>query len=253
MSRGEKAHAWDNCGFPVVFRRRGWYILYHLASTVDKKFRTHLKAFLISHQIGEDPNKKLARVRVIANTNPEFWNGKLPIGEIHPDNSICTVTESAKNRPVVPWAWYERAGEPIPEVVKDIYQRLSFDFAVTFPKDNVWIYVSVEPSQKVLGLLSRQEHLKAFILISLINRALEPKEREHRRIRLANVMGARDMDRVFAFSAFREEDPRFRTIPKNVPTISRLVHPTSNTANWNIRLPNDPQVYGSFKEIIPPR
>jgi hypothetical protein len=29
-----------------------------------------------------------------------------------------------------------------------------------------------------------------------------------------------------------------------------LVHPASNTANWNIRLPKDNQVYGSFQEII---
>jgi len=28
------------------------------------------------------------------------------------------------------------------------------------------------------------------------------------------------------------------------------VHPASNTANWNIRLPKDGHVYGSFQEIV---
>jgi hypothetical protein len=216
----------------------------------DKKFYTHLKAFLISHQIGEDPKGKLARIKVIANTNPDHWDGKLPIKDIHPDDSICKVTESKKSRPVVPWWWYSKAREPVPTVVKDIYERMVFDFAVIYPKENVWIYVSVEPSAEYLKILERQDHLRAFILISLINKRLDAAQREHRRLRLGTVMGSKDIDRIFTFAAFRAEDKRYGSIHKNIPTISRLVHPTSNTANWSIRLPNDKQVYGSFKEIF---
>jgi hypothetical protein len=37
---------------------------------MDRKFYLHLKAFLLSHQIGEDPQKNLAKIKVLANTNP---------------------------------------------------------------------------------------------------------------------------------------------------------------------------------------
>ena len=45
---------------------------------MDKNFRDHFKAFLLSHQIGEDPYGNLAKIKVIANTNPAKWDGKLP-------------------------------------------------------------------------------------------------------------------------------------------------------------------------------
>ncbi len=217
---------------------------------MDKKFCTHLKAFLISHKTVEDPQKNLAKIRIIANTNPSEWNGKLPTQGIDLESGVCRVIESKKSRPIEPWAWYAKAREPVPPVVKEIYRGLSFDFAVIFPQQKAWIYVNVEPDEHTLELLSDQQHLKAFILISLVNEKLDPAQRQHQRLRLATVMDSPELDKIIAFAAFREEDEEYRSIPPGIPTISRLVHPTSNTANWNIRLPGHRQVYASFKEII---
>ena len=219
----------------------------------DKKFILHLKAFLLSHQIGSDPNKNLAKIKVIANTNPDRWDGKLPTQGIVPDAGFCRFLEARARQPLAPWAWYEKEHEPVPKVVRDIYERLSFDFALHFPPQHAWIYVKAEPRPAEFQLLGQQEHLKAFILISLINEKMEPSRRDHKRLRLANVMGSSDLDRIFAFIAFAEEDKRYQKVPDNVPRITRLVHPSSNTANWNIRLPGDNRIYGSFQEIIAPR
>ena len=52
---------------------------------------------------------------------------------------------------------------------------------------------------------------------------------------------------------FYEIPGGYQAITGRVPTITRLVHPSSNTANWSIRLPGDKRVYGSFREIIGPR
>ena len=217
---------------------------------MEKKFYAHLKAYILSHQIGEDPYKNLAKIKIIANTNPNRWDGKLPTKGIRPDTEYCSVAEAKKDRPVVPWWWYAAEREPVPAVVKDIYKRLAFDFAVMYPRNNVWIYISVEPTKDLLELLGQQEHLKAFILISLINKKFPKAQRKHKRLRLSTVMGSKDMNKIFAFAAFREDDERYQSLPGRIPTLSRLVHPASNTANWNIRLPKDNQVYGSFQEII---
>jgi hypothetical protein len=216
---------------------------------MDKKFYSHLKAFVLSHQIGEDPNKSLAKIKVIANTNPNRWDGKLPTKGFDPDTEFCHVAEAAKDRPVVPWWWYRQEKEPVPPVVRDIYNEVAFDFAVMYPQKNAWIYILVEPGPKVIQLLSRQDHLKAFILISLINKKFPKAQRDNKRLRLATVMGSKDLNRIFTFIAFREENKAFGSIPRNVPTLGRVVHPASNTANWNIRLPGDGHVYGSFQEV----
>jgi hypothetical protein len=218
---------------------------------MDKKFYAHLKAFVLSHQIGQDPYKSLAKIKVIANTNPDRWDGKLPTRGFQPDTEFCEVAEAQKGRPVVPWWWYAKEQEPVPSVVKDIYKEVAFDFAVMYPQKNVWIYICAEPTEQTLKLLGRQDHLKAFILISLINKKFPKAQRKNRRLHLGTIMGSNDLNRIFAFAAFREDDQRYRSIPGNIPTVSRLVHPASNTANWNVRLPNDSQVYGSFQEIIP--
>ena len=101
-----------------------------------------------------------------------------------------------------------------------------------------------------MKLMSSQELLKAFILMSLINKNLTPAQREHRRLRLGTLMGSRDIQKVFTFVAFREDDPAYRSIPAGLPVLSRLVHPSSRTANWSVRLPKDRHVYGSFRQII---
>jgi len=216
---------------------------------MDKKFYAHLKAYVLSHQIGEDPNKTLAKIKVIANTNPNRWDGKLPTKGFRPDNEFCHVAEASKDRPVVPWWWYAAEKEPVPPVVKDIYKKVAFDFALTYPQNNVWIYILAEPGAELIELLGDQDHLKAFILISLINKKFPKAQREHKRLRLGTVMGSKDLNRIFTFIAFRGEKKEYDSIPRNIPTLSRVVHPASNTANWNLRLPGDGHVYGSFQEI----
>jgi len=221
--------------------------------TEDAKFRAHLKAFLLSHQIGDDPQKSLAKIKVIANTNPARWDGRIPSGGIRPDESFCRVSEATPRRPIVPWWWYEQQKEPVPAVVQGHYDQLSFDFVVTYPKNDAWMYLCLEPSPTVLELLRSQERLKAFILISLVNKKIPAAQRQHKRLHLGTVMKSKDLDRIFTFAVFREDDPRYAragAVPAGVPTLSRRVHSASNTANWSIRLPGDRRIYGSFQELI---
>jgi hypothetical protein len=218
--------------------------------TEDAKFRLHLRAFLLSHQVGDDPQKNLAKIKVIANTNPIRWDGRIPTAGIHPDARFCTVSEATSRRPILPWWWYAQQQEPVPSAVQDLYRGLSFDFVLTYPRNDVWIYVCVEPAAAVLELLRRQDHLKAFVLISLINKKIPAAQRQHKRLHLGTVMKSKDMNRIFTFVAFREEDPRYRMVPANIPTVSRRVHSASNTANWTIRLPRDRRTYGSFQELL---
>jgi hypothetical protein len=166
---------------------------------VDQKFHSHVKAFLLSHQIGEDPEKNLAKIKVIANSNPARWDGRLPTQGIRLDTSFCKVVETTRGRPVVPWWWYAEENEPVPAVVRDIYERLTFDFALLYPKRNAWIYICVEPPPETLALLGRQEHLKAFILMSLINKNFPRAQRERRRVRLGTLMDSKDIQRIFHF------------------------------------------------------
>jgi hypothetical protein len=219
---------------------------------MDQKFNTHVKAFLLSHLFVEESDKNLAKIRVIANTNPDHWDGKLPRG-IRSDADFCKVAEATKSRPVSPWWWYAKERETVPAVVEDIYKGLTFDFAVVYPKENVYIYVNVEPSPDILKLLRRQEQLKAFILVSLINKKFSKTQREGKRLRLATVMGSKDMNKVFAFVACKAEDSRYSSLAGVVPTLTRLVHQASNTANWSIRIPKDNRIYGSFRELIAAR
>jgi hypothetical protein len=121
---------------------------------------------------------------------------------------------------------------------------------VVYPQENAWMYINVEPPQELLKLLSRQEHLRAFILISLANKNFKPAQREHRRLRLGTVMGSEDLGKIFTFVACQEGDERYRSIRSAIPMITRLVHPASNTANWSIRLPEAGQSYGSLRELI---
>ena len=218
---------------------------------MDQMLRAHVRAFLLAQQIGEDPEKNLAKIKVIANSNPAGWDGKLPTDGIRPDTAYCRIAEATPNRPVVPWWWYAEGKEPVPAVVEDIYQRLTFDFALVYSKASAWIYVSVEPSAEIMKLMSNQELLKAFILMSLINKNFPLAQREHKRLRLGALMDSQDIQKVFTLVAFREEDPAYRSIPAGLPVLSRLVHPSSRTANWSVRLPKDKHVYGSFREIIP--
>jgi hypothetical protein len=218
---------------------------------MDRLFRAHVRAFLLSQQISDAPDRNLAKIRVIANSNPALWDGKLPAAGVRADESYCKVVEATARRPVVPWWWYAKEKEPVPEVVQDIYRHLTFDFALVYPKANAWVYLNVEPPAAVMNLMLRQEHLRAFILMSLINKNFPRSQREARRVRLAELMKSRDAQKIFTFVAFREEDPAYRTIPAGLPVLSRLVHPSSKTSNWSVRLPKDKYAYGGFRDIIP--
>ncbi|MCX7029816.1 MAG: hypothetical protein NTU62_06800 [Spirochaetes bacterium] len=218
---------------------------------MDKLFHAHVKAFLLSQQISDAPDKNLAKIRVIANSNPAGWDGKLPATGVRVDPSFCKLAEATARRPVVPWWWYAADKEPVPDVVRDICRGLTFDFALVYPKANAWVYVNVEPSAEVMELMARQEHLKAFILMSLINKNFPRSLRESRRVRLGELMKSRDVQKIFTFVAFREDNPAYRTIPAGLPVLSRLVHSSSKTSNWSIRLPKEKYAYGSFREIIP--
>ncbi len=216
---------------------------------MDPMFLAHVRAFLLSHQVGEDPQKNIAKIKLIANTNPAKWDGKLPTQGIRPDKNACNVSEASRGRPIKPWSWYSRQKEPVPDAVHDLYEKLSFDFSIVF-QNRAWIYVAVEPTKQTMALLTRQDHVRAFILISLINETFPREQRENKRVRLAEVMGSKDIQRVFPFAAFREDDPAYRSIPPGIPVLSRLVHPSSNTCTWNIRLPGQSRIYGSFEEIL---
>jgi hypothetical protein len=218
---------------------------------MDKLFHAHVKAFLLSQQISDAPDRNLAKIRLIANGNPAGWDGKLPATGVRVDASFCKLAEATPSRPVVPWWWYAKDKEPVPDVVRDIYQGLAFDFALVYPKANAWVYVNVEPSAEGMELMLQQQHLKAFILMSLINKNFPRAQRNGRRVRLGDVMKSSDVQKIFTFVAFREDAPSYRTIPPGLPVLSRLVHPSSKTSNWSIRLPKDKYAYGSFREIIP--
>ena len=84
----------------------------------------------------------------------------------------CGSAQSPPGQLVVPWDWYDGEHEPVPEVVRDLYEGVTFDFAMVYQVSKAWIYVAVEPSPQGMKLLARQDHLKAFILMSLLNRGL---------------------------------------------------------------------------------
>ncbi len=157
---------------------------------------------MLSHQVGEDPEKNLAKIKLIANTNPAKWDGKLPTRGIRPDPSRCSFSEATRGRRIAPWSWYAKEKEPVPEAVRDLYRQLSFDFALVFQTNKAWVYVVVEPSKESMELLARQDHVKAFILISLINQSIPREQRENKRVRLGAAMGSKDVGRIFTFAAF---------------------------------------------------
>ena len=90
---------------------------------MDKLFRAHVKAFLLSQQISDAPDRNLEKIRLIANSNPSGWDGKLPATGVRVDEGFCKLAEATPSRPVVPWWWYAKEKEPVPDVVKDIYRQ----------------------------------------------------------------------------------------------------------------------------------
>ena len=177
---------------------------------MDKLFRAHVKAFLLSQQIsdasrqepGEDPAD---RQQQPGGLGREAARHGRPRGR----SASASWPRPRASRPVVPWWWYAKDKEPVPDVVKDIYKGLAFDFALVYPKANAWVYVSVEPPAKIMELMLRQEHLKAFILMSLINKNFPRAQREGRRVRLG------DADEIEG----RAEDLHLRGVPGGRPRL----------------------------------
>lgn len=218
---------------------------------MDRLFRAHVKAFLLSQLRSEAPDAALERIRVIANSNPAGWDGKMPDASIRIDPAYARLAEATPKRPVVPWWWFKAEKEPIPDVAADFTRGLAFDFALVYPSASAWAYVVVEPSSQTMELMRRQDHLRAFILMSLVNKNVPRAQRATRRVRLADVMKSSDVRKIFTFVAFREDDPAWASVPPDLPVLSRLVHSSSKTSNWSVRLSKREHAYGSFREIIP--
>jgi hypothetical protein len=160
------------------------------------------------------------------------------------------VVVSSKARPIIPWWWYAQANEPVPAVAEPIYEAVRFDFVLIFPQNNTWMYLLLEPSETVMSLLQQQDHMRAFILISLINKKFKAKQREIQRLHLGSVMQSKDLRKIFTFVAVRRESPVFDHIPANVPRLVRDVDPSTRTTSWKIHLPDRQLPFGSFRDIL---
>ena len=181
--------------------------------------------------------------------DPAEWNGKLPaLSGFKPDKSICKVIEAKKNKPIVPWWWYFEQKEPVPAVVENIYKQLVFDFVLVFPKKNVWIYIIVEPEKQILELLKNQDNLRAFIIMSIVNKNFNPKERKVNRIRLGKVLKSPEINNIFTFAVFSQDYKFARKMPKNIPSASNIID--SSGTHWRIYFPGKKQIFWSFNELL---
>jgi len=216
---------------------------------MEKKDLLQLKAFLMANLSGDDPDGYVAAMEQISMLHPSKWKGKLPAaGRFKPDLSVCKVVVSTPKRPIIPWWWYVTQKEPVPEVMKDIYKQLVFDYVLVFPKKNVWIYILVEPNKKILDLLKNQDHLRAFIMMSILNKNFARKEREVRRIRMAKLLASPEINKIFTFVIYTDEYEFAGKLPKEIPSVNRIVD--SSGTSWKISYPGKKQVFWSFKELL---
>lgn len=216
---------------------------------MDKKTLVQLKAFLLANQSGDDPKGYLAALERASIAHPKKWAGKLPAPTgFKPDLSICRITESTKKRPIIPWWWYIDQQEPVPAVVEDIFSTLVFDYVLVFPNKNIWIYILIEPKKKVLTLLKNQDTLRAFIMMSIINKNFKPKERDAHRLRLGKLRSSPEINKIITYVIHDQDYELEDLIPKQIPTVSRLVDTTGTS--WRISYPGKKQIYWSFKELI---
>jgi hypothetical protein len=191
---------------------------------MEKKELLQLKAFLMANLSGDDPAGYVAALEQISMMHPTKWSGKLPTaGKFKPDLSICKVVESSAKRPIIPWWWYVDQKEPVPDVMKPIYKALKFDYVLVFPKKNVWIYLLIEPPRKIIDLLQNQDNLRAFIMMSILNK-------------------------IFTFVIYGNDYDFADKMPKEIPSVKHIV--TSTGTNWQITYPGKKQVFWSFKELL---
>jgi hypothetical protein len=216
---------------------------------MEKKTLLQLKAFLLANLSGDDPDGYVAAMEQISMLHPDKWKGKLPaVGRFKPDLSVCKVVESTAKRPIIPWWWYLSQKEPVPEVVRDIYKQLVFDYVLVFPKKSVWIYVLVEPPKKVLDLLKNQNNLRAFIMMSILNKNFAQKEREAKRFRMGKLLQTPEINKIFTFLIYSQDYELADKLPKEIPSVCHIVD--SSGTSWKITYPGRKQVFWSFKELL---
>jgi hypothetical protein len=181
--------------------------------------------------------------------HPSRFKGKLPVPKrFKPDLSVCKVVESTKKRPITPWWWYLDQKEPVPVVVKDIYKSLVFDYVLVFPKKNVWVYILVEPDKPILDLLKNQDNLRAFIMMSILNKNFNRKERDSHRFRMGKLLQSPEINKIFTFVIHSDGYRYGDNIPKPIPSVKHIVNSTGTS--WKITYPGKKQVFWSFKELI---
>jgi hypothetical protein len=220
-----------------------------MGAKMEKKYLAQLKAFLLSNQVGDDRGGYIAALERVSITHPSKWNGKLPSADkFKADPEICKVVASTKSRPIIPWWWYLDQKEPVPAVVEDVYRQIAFDYVLVFPKKNIWIYLIVEPKKKMLELLKNQENLRAFIMMSIVNKNFEPREREARRLRLGKLLQSPDIKKILTFVVYGKDYELADKIPKQIPTVSHFIDSASTT--WRITYPGKKQICWSFKELV---
>jgi hypothetical protein len=216
---------------------------------MEKKELLQLKAFLMANLSGDDPAGYVAALEQISMMHPTKWSGKLPTaGKFKPDLSICKVVESSAKRPIIPWWWYVDQKEPVPDVMKPIYKALKFDYVLVFPKKNVWIYLLIEPPKKIIDLLQNQDNLRAFIMMSILNKNFARKEREVRRFRMGKLLQTSEINKIFTFVIYGNDYDFADKMPKEIPSVKHIV--TSTGTNWQITYPGKKQVFWSFKELL---
>ena len=225
------------------------YFKQYKEKVMDTKFANHVKAFLLAHQVGEDQGGYLTKLEQIATMRLSEWDGKLPsAAKFKPDTKRVKVVESTKKKPIIPWWWYMDQDEPVPTVVEDIYKNLVFDFVIMYPQQSIWIYIIVEPEKKDLELILDQKNLRAFILMSLINKNYSPKERQDHRLRLGRIINSPDIRKIITFVAHSPEYDLKGAIPAHVPTLSSV--DSARCTNWKIIYPGVKQIFAGFRDMV---
>ncbi len=216
---------------------------------MDKKILNQFKAFLMSHQVGHDPGGYIDKLSRIAMAKPEKWDGKLPAATgFKPDLDQCKVAVATPKKPIIPWWWYVTQKEPVPTVVEDIFKNISFDFCLVYPQGNIWIYIIVEPEKETLELLKNQDNLRAFMLMSIINKNITSHKRDSARLRLGQMLKSKDIKNILTFAMYGSKYKYKDQIPKNLPTVEHILD--SSGTNWKITVPGLKQYFLHFKDLL---
>jgi hypothetical protein len=216
---------------------------------MDDSQVTQFEAFLQANQAGDDPAGYIAALEQYSLLHPSLLKAKPPSqGRFAPDLGICKYVKATAKRPIVPWWWYIAQKEPVPSVVEDIYNEVAFDYVLVFPKINFWVYILVEPDGDVLDCVKKQDPLRAFIMMSIVNKNFRRTERDTRRVRLSKIIESAEINNIITCVVYDNSYELADRIPKNIPTVRHSVDATGT--NWQIRYPGRKEVFWSFKELI---